>query len=174
VIEVSPIPLEHQIIPLLYQDMPIDRQAALKIIEKGSKLPRQNFPGLTYRPEQAPTPGSNYVRNNWGWNKVLCSPTTYSNSSPIYKIKIFQKDSDQNTSFLIGVILVHFLSIDGVPLSVQKASTYYMNNHLNVRETKHESSLIVPIGLRFDPRLAAIVNYQKSLQKESTTAQNVG
>jgi len=47
VIEVSPIPLEHQIIPLMYKDKPIDWQASLKIIEEGSDLPRKNFPGLT-------------------------------------------------------------------------------------------------------------------------------
>jgi len=43
VIEVSPIPLEHQIIPLMYKDQPIDRQESLNIIEERSKLPRKNF-----------------------------------------------------------------------------------------------------------------------------------
>jgi len=47
VVEVSPIPLEHQIIPLMYQDMPIDRQAALKIIEEAYNFLQQNFPGVT-------------------------------------------------------------------------------------------------------------------------------
>ena len=41
VIEVSPIPLEHQIIPLLFKDQPIDRQESLNIIEECSKLPRK-------------------------------------------------------------------------------------------------------------------------------------
>jgi len=50
-------------------------------------------------------------------------------------------------------------------MSVRKASSYYMNNHSNVKVTKHESGLMVPIGLRFYPRLGAIVNYQKCLQK---------
>ena len=41
VIEVSPIPLEHQIIPLMFKDQPIDRQESLNIIEECSKLPRK-------------------------------------------------------------------------------------------------------------------------------------
>jgi len=48
VIEVSPIPLEHQIDPIMYQDKSIDRQASLKIIEEGSKFLQKNFPRLTY------------------------------------------------------------------------------------------------------------------------------
>jgi len=43
VIEVSPIPLEHQIIPLMFKDQPIDRQESLNIIEERSKLPQKNF-----------------------------------------------------------------------------------------------------------------------------------
>jgi len=46
-IEVPPIPLEDQIVPLMYEDKPIDHQAHLKIIEEGSDLPQKNFPGLT-------------------------------------------------------------------------------------------------------------------------------
>ena len=41
VIEVSPIPLEHQIIPLMFKDQPINRQESLDIIEEGSKLPQK-------------------------------------------------------------------------------------------------------------------------------------
>jgi len=41
VIEVSPIPLEHQLIPLMYNDQPIDCQESLKIIEEGSKFLRK-------------------------------------------------------------------------------------------------------------------------------------
>jgi len=48
VIEVSPIPLEHQIIPLMFKDQPIDCQESLNIIEAGSKLPQNNFPDMTY------------------------------------------------------------------------------------------------------------------------------
>ena len=59
VIEVSPILLEHQIIPLMYNNQPIDCQESLNIIEERSKLPRKNFPGLTYQREQALTPDSN-------------------------------------------------------------------------------------------------------------------
>jgi len=65
-IEVSPIPLEHQIISLMYKGQPIDRQESLNIIEERSKLPRKNFPGLTYQREQSPTPGSNDLQNNNG------------------------------------------------------------------------------------------------------------
>ena len=105
VIEVSPIPLEHQIIPLMFKDQPIDRQESLNIIEAVSKLPRKNFPGLTYRQEQAPTPRSNDLQNNNGWNQVLQKPLSFtSKSSPTYKIEIIQKDKHQNTSRLLGVI----------------------------------------------------------------------
>mgnify|MGYP001594364516 FL=1 len=41
VIEVSPIPLEHQIIPLMFKNQPIDRQESLNIIEECSKLLRK-------------------------------------------------------------------------------------------------------------------------------------
>jgi len=49
VIEVSPIPLEHRIIPLMYNDQPIDCQESLKILEEDLSFCEKNFPRLTYR-----------------------------------------------------------------------------------------------------------------------------
>ena len=71
VIEVSPIPLEHQIIPLMFKYQPIDRQESLNIIEAVSKLPRKNFPGLTYQRQQAPTPRSNDLQNIMGGTRYF-------------------------------------------------------------------------------------------------------
>ena len=142
------------------------------MITKGSKLQRKNIPGLTYHPDQAPSGTRDFPKNN-NWKTVIRPPTETSKTPFVFKIEIRNPAKGKKLGTLLSVVLVKFLSEDGVPPRVRNASTYFLNTHSNVRVTDHETGVMVPIGERYDPRSYRNVNYQTCSKKQKQCQQFV-
>ena len=171
-IHTSSFPFRDQVIPQVYNSNRISHKEAFKMITKGLKLQRKNIPGLTYHPDQAPSGSRDFPKNN-NWKTVIRPPTETSKTPFVFKIEIRNPAKGKKLGTLLSVVLVKFLSEDGVPPRVRNASTYFLNTHSNVRVTDHETGVMVPIGERYDPRSYRNVNYQTCSKKQKQCQQFV-
>ena len=155
------VPEVHQVIPQVYQGKHISRKAALGIIGNGKKLLRQNTPGLIYGKHQVPySPRS---KNKKNWRTILCCPTSHRlwQTHSVFKI-VIRKEED---SPIIGIVLVQFLPNDGVSNNIRNASTYYLNEHSNVRNIDYEFGTMVPAQKRLDIRTSCLTKYTPTHKK---------
>ena len=158
IIDLYPIPVSEQVIPRVYQGKTISQVDSLSLTANGRKLRRHNTPGLIYGKFQVPK--SSNGNNKKGWDTILSSPTSDSmfRESSLFKI-VIRKHPKIKSSPILGVILVHFLRPDAVPLTVRKASSHYLYHHTNVRNIQFEHGVMVPVGKRVDIRTSSLSNY---------------
>ena len=152
------VPEVDQVIPQVYQGKNISRKAALDIIAEGKPYLRQNTPGLIYGKHQVPISAGS--QNKMNWRTILGCPLSDRlwQSHSVFKIVIRK----EKHSPIIGVVLVQFLPNDGVSNNIRDASTFYLDQHSNVRNIEFEYGRMVPAQKRLDIRTSCLTKYTRT------------
>ena len=138
------IPLEDQILPLLYKNKAIKNKKSLELLV-GKTGRRDQIDGLKYKYSQVPSCNSNRSWANVIRKRKDCSAFSFLNRT-------------------IGNIHIEYL-VKEVPMSIKTAVNFYLNNHSSVRGNKFESGEMCPVGRRVDVRTSCLTNYKNRKRK---------